>query len=236
MSRAFAHPDADRLSGMSLFAGVVPDGLAAARACAREDRVDKEALIFHQGGWAARAYALAQGSVRIVQTGRDGGQAIIRFIAPGDLFGTVPLFTDHRFPADAIAAEPSLILSWSEADLLALIDRYPHIAMNVIRIVGTRLAEVQDRVRELATQRAERRIAHTLLRLAAQAGLEADGATAIDIPLRRKDLAEISGTTLHTASRTLAAWQKAGLLVSQERRLTIRDLTAIARIADDRDW
>jgi len=58
---------------------------------------------------------------------------------------------------------------------------------------------------------------------------------AIDIPLRRKDLAEVSGTTLHTASRTLAAWQKAGLLVSHEQRLVIHDLPAIGRISEDVD-
>lgn len=226
-------PQLNYLSRIGLFAGVSPDGLEAVRAATRMDHVDKKDLIFEQGGEVTRAHALAEGSIRIVQTGGDGRQAIIRFIAPGELFGTVPLFTDHIFPADAIAAEPSLVLSWSEADLFALIDQYPRIAINVIRIIGARLAEVQDRVRELATQRAEQRIAHTLLRLASQAGHNADGVMAIDIPLRRKDLAEISGTTLHTASRTLAAWQKAGLLMSHEQRLTIHDLPMIDRIAND---
>jgi len=44
--------------------------------------------------------------------GRDGGQALVRFIGPGEMFGTVPLFTDHRFPAaDAIAVEASTVLT-----------------------------------------------------------------------------------------------------------------------------
>ncbi len=232
MTRA-AHPELSLLSGIELFVGVSPEGLDAVRASARIDAVDKEEIVFEQGGGAARAYALAEGSIRIVQTGSDGGQAIIRFITPGELFGTVPLFTNHRFPADAVATVPSQVLSWSEADLFALIDRYPRIGVNVIRIIGARLAEAQHRVRELSTQRAEQRIAHALLRLATQAGHDMHGAMAIDIPLRRKDLADVSGTTLHTASRTLAAWQKAGLLMSRDQRVTIRDLPAIARIADD---
>lgn len=227
------HSDLLQLSRLGLFAGVSSDGLAEVRDQARIDRFDKDALIFEQGAEARRAYALAQGSIRIVQTGSDGGQAIIRFISPGELFGTVPLFTHRRFPADAIAAEPSAVLSWSEADIFALIERYPRIGVNIIRIIGTRLAELQDRVRELATQRAEQRIAHTLLRLATQAGHDVQGELAIDIPLRRKDLAEISGTTLHTASRILSAWERAGLLTSHEQRLTLRDLPAIARLADE---
>ncbi|PKQ09312.1 MAG: cyclic nucleotide-binding protein [Alphaproteobacteria bacterium HGW-Alphaproteobacteria-12] len=199
------------------------------------EHVGKDELIFEQGGVARCAYALAAGSIRIVQTGGDGRQVIIRFVAQGEMFGTVPLFTDHLFPADAIAAEPSLIFLWSEADFLALIDRYPRLSVNVVRIIGACLAEAQDRIRELSTQRAERRIAHAVLRLASKAERNAEGNMAIDIPLRRKDLAEVSGTTLHTASRTLAAWQKAGLLVSHEQRLVIHDLPAIGRISEDVD-
>ena len=111
--------------------------------------------------------------------------------------------------------------------------RYPQIAINVIRIIGKRLQEVQDRVRELATQRAEQRIAHAVLRLARQAGHSTVDGTAIEFPLRRKDLADIAGTTLHTASRILTGWEKAGLLTSHSQRLTIRNPSEILRIAED---
>jgi CRP-like cAMP-binding protein len=71
------------------------------------------------------------------------------------------------------------------------------------------------------------------LRLIGQAGHKTTDGTAIEIPLRRKDVADISGTTLHSASRILTAWEKAGLLVSRNQRLTIRKPSEIQRIADD---
>ena len=46
-------------------------------------------------------------------------------------------------------------------------------------------------------------------------------------------MADISGTTLHSASRILTAWEKAGLLVSRNQRLTIRKPSEIQRIADE---
>lgn len=199
------------------------------------DRYDKDAVVFRQGDDPQRAYALGEGTVRIVQIGSDGGQAVVRFIAPGEMFGSLPLFTKRPLPADAIAAEPALVLSWSEADLTQLIEAHPRIAINIIRIVGARLAEVQDRVRELSTQRAEQRIAHALLRLASQAGQDVRGDLTIDLPLRRKDVAEISGTTLHTASRTLSAWERSGLLTSHDHRLVLRDISGIAKIAEGTD-
>lgn len=111
--------------------------------------------------------------------------------------------------------------------------RYPQIAINAIRIIGKRLQEMQDRMRELATQRAERRIAHALVRLAQQSGNSTAAGTAIAFPLRRKDVADVAGTTLHTASRILTGWERAGLLVSQRRRLTIRNTTELLRIAEE---
>lgn len=223
---------AAKVGTLDLFHALSAEALAAACQVMRIDRVVKNRLIFEQGEPAQRAYALGEGSVRIAQTGGDGGQAVIRFIAPGEMFGTVPLFTNHRFPADAIAAEDSLVLSWSERDLITLIGAHPAIAINLIGILGARLGELQERVRELATQRIEQRIAQAVLRLATQAGQDTRDGVKIEFPLRRKDLADYAGTTLHTASRTLAAWEKAGLLTSQDLRLTVHALADIRRIAE----
>jgi CRP/FNR family transcriptional regulator, nitrogen oxide reductase regulator len=217
------------IGAVELFRDLPHEALVHAHACARIERLPKHARIFEQGARAERAYAVAKGSVRIIQTGSDGGQAIIRFIGSGEMFGTVPLFTDHLLPADAITAEASVVLSWSEADIVVLIGIYPQVSLNVIRVIGTRLIELQDRVRELATQRADQRLARALLRL-----IRNDGGDEVAFPLRRKDLAEFSGTTLHTASRMLSAWARAGLLTSIGRRILIHDRTALDSLAEGR--
>ena len=221
------------LLSMELFAGLSPAGLEQVQATARIRRLGKETRIFNQGDLADRAYTVIEGGVRISQTGSGGGQVIIRLIGPGETFGTIALFTDRQYPADADALADSVVASWSEDDLLGLMNRHPQIAMNVIRIIGTRLKDVQERVRELSTQRVEQRVARAVLRLARQAGHSTVDGTAIEFPLRRKDVADISGTTLHTASRILTAWEKAGLLVSQNQRLTICKPAEIDRIAED---
>jgi CRP-like cAMP-binding protein len=174
-----------------------------------------------------------EGGVRISQSGSDGSQVVLRFIGPGAIFGTVAMFTDGRYPADATAVAATLEASWSESELMALMTRYPQIAINTIRIIGLRLQEVQDRVRELATQGADRRIAHALVRLARQSGHSTAAGMTIFFPLRRKDVADVAGTTLHTASRILTGWEKAGLLISRRRRLTIRNTSKLLRIAEE---
>ena len=221
------------LASMELFHDLSPAALEEVMAAARLRRLAKQTRIFDQGDPAERAYALIDGSVGISQAGSDGAEVVIRFIGPGEMFGAVALFTNRQYPADATTLSNSLKISWSETDLLALLRRHPQIALNVIRIIGKRLKEAQERMRELATQRAEQRVAHAVLRLAQQAGRSTVDGTVIEFPLRRKDVADISGTTLHTASRILTAWEKAGLLVSNNQRLTIRKPSGIQLIADD---
>jgi CRP-like cAMP-binding protein len=196
--------------------------------------VAKNTRIFNQGDAAGWAYVVIQGSILITQSGDDGDHVIIRFIESGETFGTAALFADHVYPADADTLDDAIIASRSEDDLRSLMFRYPHIALHVIRIIGKRLDEVQGRVRELSTQRVEQRVAHAVLRLARQTGLSTAEGTTIEFPLRRKDVADISGTTLHTASRILTAWEKAGLLISENQRLTICKPKEISKIADGR--
>jgi CRP-like cAMP-binding protein len=221
------------LACADLFLGLPTPVLEVVSATARLRRVPRGTRIFNQGDEGVRAHVVIEGGVRISQTGSDGAQVVLRFIGPGSIFGTVALFTDGRYPADATTVASTLEASWSESELMDLMTRHPQIAINAIRIIGLRLQEVQDRVRELATQRADRRIAHALVRLARQSGQTTSAGTTISFPLRRKDVADVAGTTLHTASRILSGWAKAGLLISQRRRLTIRNTSLLLRIADE---
>lgn len=216
-----------------LFAGLPLSVLKTVASAARERRIPAGAPIFNQGDKGIRAHIVIKGSVRISQYGTDGTHMVLRFIGPGELFGTVPLFTNRRYPADAIALTETTEASWSEAALLDLITRHPQIAINTIRIVGTRLQDAQERMRELGTQRADQRIARTLLRLARHSGHNTAVGTTIAFPLRRKDVADMAGTTLHTASRVLTGWERAGFLTSHRRHLTIRNLSRLTRIAEE---
>ncbi|MGA9420799.1 MAG: Crp/Fnr family transcriptional regulator [Rhodanobacteraceae bacterium] len=219
--------------GMELFLGLVPAELQKIATPARTRHLTRGTRIFQQGESPARAHAVIQGGVRISQSGSDGAQVVMRVIAPGEMFGTLALFIDRRYPADAVCLVDTIETSWSEAELLVLMRRHPAIAVNIVRIVAKHLQEVQNRLREISTQRVEQRVAHAVLRLARQAGRKGSDGTVVPFPLRRKDIADISGTTLHTASRILAAWERSGVLTNRNRCLTIRRPSALSRIAEE---
>jgi CRP-like cAMP-binding protein len=117
--------------------------------------------------------------------------------------------------------------------MAALMDQYPRIARNALSDVTARLRDLQERYRELATERVERRVAQALIRLAGQAGWKTERGVLIDMPLSRQDLAQMTGTTLYTVSRTLSGWQRHGLLEIGRQRVRILDFPGIVAIASD---
>jgi CRP-like cAMP-binding protein len=93
---------------------------------------------------------------------------------------------------------------------------------------------MQERYRELATEKVERRIARSILRLTAQLGLKnADGN--IELALTRQDLAEMSGTTIFTASRVLAEWERNGLVETGRERVVLCKPHSLVQIAEELD-
>lgn len=221
----------DALAALELFRDVPPSVLAEVIGSARIRALPRGTKVFDQGARVERAHALLAGGIRISQAGSDGGQVVIRFIGAGEIFGSVPIYTDRRYPADAVAMTDSIEASWSQSEMTGLMERHSRIAINMVTIVGRRLAEMQDRVREMATQRAERRVANTLLRLAHRPGRTTAAGVEIGFPLRRKDIADISGTTLHTVSRLLTQWGKEGLVISDHQQLTLCSVADLERVA-----
>jgi CRP-like cAMP-binding protein len=117
--------------------------------------------------------------------------------------------------------------------MLGLMMRYPELAINALRVMAKRVQEFQDRYRELATERVERRIARALTRLARQAGRRTDEGVLIDLTLTRQDVAEMTGTTRFTISRTLAEWEQQGIVSVGRERIIITQPHALVTIAED---
>lgn len=224
--------DPAALAGMALFAGLDPAALARIHAAARPRPLAKGEVVFRQGETAQTCHALISGRIKIVAANAEGQQVVVQFVGPGEMFGTLAMFL-AGYPGDAVVVSDGLQLVWSATTMRQLMLDTPRIALNTLALLGERLEDLQNRVRQLSTERVERRVAHALLRLADRAG-RADGtAITIDFPLTRQDLAEMTGTTLHTVSRILAAWEEAGITGGGRSRVVLLDQAALIRLAWD---
>ena len=88
------------------------------------------------------------------------------------------------------------------------------------------------RVVEMSTEQVEQRVAHALVRLARQSGRKVERGVEIDFPISRQDIAQMTGTTLHTVSRILSGWEQAGLIESGRQRIVLREPERIFALAE----
>lgn len=220
------------LSSMPLFAGVAPSAFDEILAAARLARYAPSATVFAQEDEAHSFFVLVEGRLRVTKLTPDGQQVVVRFVSPGDLFGIAPAIGRTRYPATASAIVASAAVAWPTTRWAGLLALHPAFAANALQAVGGRLQDAHTRVVELATEPVEQRVAHALLRLAEGAGRSGSDGLEIDFPLSRQDVAEMTGTTLHTVSRILSAWEKDGLVAGGRMRITLRDRAALSRIAE----
>ncbi len=222
------------LRGVDLFAELDDRALEEVLRAAHRRRVGKGDTVFRQGEEAQSFYVLVDGHLKVTQVTPEGQQVVVRFMGPGEMFGCVAVFGGRRYPGTATAVENSRLIGWTKGATQHLMERHPRIAINTLGTVGGRLQESQARVRELSTERVERRIAHVLLRLAEQAGKPVGSGIRIDFPISRQDVAEMTGTTLHTVSRTLSAWEEQGIVEGGRQKITICRPDVLAAIAEER--
>jgi CRP/FNR family transcriptional regulator, nitrogen oxide reductase regulator len=221
------------LEQVSLFQNLRAEDLARIVEQARTRHIPHEAFCFRQDDPANILYVLTEGQVKLTQLSPEGDQVLLRFVHPGEMLGGVSLFGDAVYPVSAQAVQDCVLLTWDTDTLTRMMEAHPRMALNAMRHVAQRVQELQQRNLELATQRVERRVAHALLRLARASGRQVEGGVLIDLALSRQDLAEMTGTTLYTVSRTLSGWQQQGLIEAGRERVLIRYPHGLTAIAED---
>lgn len=221
------------VEGFAIFKGLSKADLNGLLSASRLNRYQKLARIFQQGDPAERFFVLIDGYVQAVKTSPKGEEIVVRYVSPGELFGVAPAIGLTHYPATAVAVVDAIALAWPSTSWPSLAAKYPQITSFALKSVGARLQEAHERVTELATEEVEQRIARMLIRLAAQAGRATEEGIEIEFPLRRQDVAQLTGTTMHSASRVLSRWQERGFIHGGHQHIVVHDAPALARIAEE---
>ena len=224
----------DLVRQSSLFKNIRSDVFVQVLESSVPRSVEEGGFFFLQGDPATHAYVLVEGRVKMIQITPNGQQITMRILTPGQTYAGIALLNPRAgYPATAQAVENSTALAWGTAHLRELVEKDPSISLNVMSLMHGYISELQERQKALVTDRVEQRIARILLKLAAQSGRKIDEGVLIDLPITRQDIAEMSGTTLYTVSRTLNEWERSGLLEIGRERVVIREPHGLVSIADE---
>lgn len=209
--------------GSSLFAGLTQEECGQIALFGKLRKFAQDELLFIQGQPIHNLMLIRSGSVKLSQLSSTGNEVILWMTGerePLTIFGD-PTGQAATHSCSARAMEPCTVLSWDYARHRTMLEQYPRIAANINHILSGRLEELQERFREVATERVAKRLALALLRLMRQVGRPHHSGT--QVSLSREEMAQMIGTTQFTTSRILSKWSEGGVLMARREGVVVHD-------------
>ena len=225
MATCLLSPRATLIQRFSLFAGISLTDCSNIVSGAREKHFPRKQTIFAQGDPVRQILLLLSGCVKLTQSGQDGSEVILRLHGPGEVVGALGMCIEGGHGSTAQTTEPTLALIWDVPTFGNVLERFPVFRRNLITVVEARLHEMDQRFREVSTEKVAPRLSSQLVRLSNQVGKRVNGDVAIN--LSRAELAQLTGTTLFTVSRLLCEWETLGIVCNKRECVLLRDLTAL---------
>jgi len=185
-------------------------------------------VIFTEGERADGFYIVESGQVRIYKTSPDGKEQILHLLGEGESFGEAAVFAGQEYPASAKANTAVQCRFIPRHDFIAMIQRNPALAMNMLAIMAVRLRRFAAMVEDLSLKEVPGRLCSYLLYLS-----ERSADTCLLEPEAGKNqLAALLGTIPETLSRILTRMERMELIKREGSRIRILDKSTLLKIAD----
>ena len=211
----------DLIRSSAMFADLRPNAYSDILSCAMARVFARGEIMLLQGHPVREHVLLSSGVAKVTQVGASGVELLLWMNGPGE---TVGIPNDAPFcwhACSARAVKRCHALSWEDSDFQSLIVKYPHIRINISRMIADQLGDMEKRFREIATKEVPMRLSFALLRLAAQVGNPTRGG--VEVSLSFDELAQLTGSTVFTVGRILSKWGKEGLIAPRNRAVIVYD-------------
>lgn len=207
-----------------IFSGLNDEELAGLSGLAVERSFKPEQFVFWEGDSPDYLYVVIEGRIKVVKYSSTGKEFIITFFGPGEMFGEVAVFQNKPYPASAQAAVETRVLGVKKDDFLSFLAARPRVALNIINILGGRLRDAHSRLKDMAGERVEQRLARTLLMLSSKLGPT--------LPFTRQEIADMAGTTTETVIRLTSQLRERGIIRSVRGKIIILNETKLRLLSE----
>jgi CRP/FNR family cyclic AMP-dependent transcriptional regulator len=183
-------------------------------------------VIYDVGDESTVLYVIQAGQVELQRDGGDGTRSVARH-GPGDFFGEMGLLAGRPRSVRAMAATATRVLALDRATFEAMCLERAEIALRLIRRLGARLSELEQRLAALGADDLLGPVVRVLVR---RAETGEKGGARVDTTLR--ELAGESGLTMLEAHRALGQLLERKRVRLQDDALVIPDLEALSATLD----
>ena len=221
----------DSLSRVWLFNALAKDDLVRLSQLAKVRVYKPRETIVSKGDPANEFYVLLRGRAKVSAQGKDGADAAINVMGPGEVFGEVGILDSQPRSATVTTLEECEIAVVDKRAFEGLLATSPEVAIKLLSVLAGRIRELTIRVEDRAFLDVPARLAKQLLWLAASHGTESNRGVRIALKLSQQELGDFIGATRESVNKNLRDWSRSGFIRNDRDFLDILDQDALRKIA-----
>lgn len=195
----------------------------------------KNSIIFSPGDQGNLIYYVLQGRVKIYYLSECGKEIIYWFCQPKDFFGLAEVCAGEMRTVFAEATEETEVLRINKTNFEELISRNPKIPISIMKILGSRIRQAHDTIKDLMVSDVYTRLAQLLIKLGQICGSSHGAGITIEKRFTHQEMANMIGATRTTVTEALNELKRKGFVDCEGSRITILDYTRLMKLIDPPD-
>src|ERR671910_1377758 len=177
-------------------------------------------------------FMLKKGRVRIYRVSPDGREFTLTVVGAGTVFGELSLTAQRLENAYAEAMEPVIVCKMRRLDFKRLVMDKPQVGLKLMSVLSERLSLAEDRMEDIALKEVPARLATLILQLVESEGVMTAEGPKIPSRYTHRQLATMIGSKRETVTKAFTLLQQAGTVELKRRRIHVRDIEALKKVAD----
>jgi CRP-like cAMP-binding protein len=214
----------DFLKKIPYFANLEDNIFEAVKRAVFEKKVSRGETILLEGEPARALYFVASGVVKIFTTSPEGKEQILSIVRPGESFNDISVFDHGLNPAAAQAMGEVVLYGIGKQEIDEILKQHPQMALNVIKVMATKIRQLVSLVEDLSFRRVVSRVAKILLEYGSEK-------TEPRAHLTQQEIAAMAGTAREVVGRSLKNLEESGTIRMESRKVVITNRQALQQLA-----
>lgn len=188
------------LSEIPLFQDLSAEQLEFLTTLTRRFVYPKNSILINQGEYSNSLYVVLRGGLKVTATGSEGKQVLLAFLdKPGDFVGELSLLDDGPRSATVQTTEETETMQVTQEVFNRFVTSFPATLLPMLRMMASRLRDLDDMVYSLAALGVYGRVCKVLLQYAE----EENGIKVVQRRMTQEEIAEMVGSSREMVSRIM---------------------------------
>jgi len=205
--------------------------------CLKSTLVYKPGQCVYEAGKSCSAlYCVQSGTILAERTASDGSVRRVDLIEAGGILGWSDFFQSGTHQTRAVCKTPAVICAIPATLVHQLVATHALLGVRLLHYAVRDIERLEARALEFSHSSARQRLARTLAQLAPQHGENLpEGGLELDLPVNRRDLADLVAVRPETLSRAIRELEADGIADFSGRIVRVRDPERLWREFDALD-